>query len=211
MMSGGFPVIMLVCSAGGLDALGAVLARLPENLPAAVVALQHLEPDRASQLPTLLDRRTALTVAPATEGAALTPGRVLVAPPGRHTLIAVDASIALIPSGNLPPYRPSADLLLTTAAIALTKRLIAVVLTGRGNDGATGATAVHHFGGTVIVSSLESSTQRAMPEATIGRDDVTGHVVPLSDVPLLLQELVTAPLITPVRKLTIDAGTTDDD
>ncbi|MFI6070940.1 chemotaxis protein CheB [Actinoplanes sp. NPDC051343] len=205
-MSGRFPVIMLVCSAGGLEALGAVLGRLPENLPAAVVALQHLEPDRASQLPMLLDRYTALTVAPATDGDALTPGRVLIAPPGQHTLIAVDASIALIPSGSLPPYRPSADLLLTTAAIALTTRLIAVVLTGRGNDGATGATAVHRFGGTVIVSSLDSSTQQAMPEATIGRDHVAGHVVPLSDVPILLQELVTAPLITPARK-----PTTDDD
>jgi two-component system chemotaxis response regulator CheB len=197
-MSGRFPVIVLACSTGGLDALGTVLAPLPADLPAAVIALQHLEPDRSSNLPALLDRRTALPVTPAGDGDVLLPGRVLVAPPGRHTLVMLDASIAsiaLIPSGGLPPYRPSADLLLTTAAIALRDRLIAVVLTGRGNDAATGATAAHHFGGTVIASSLETSAQQAMPQATIGRDNITSHVVPLTDVPALLLDLVTAPLI----------------
>lgn len=196
-MSGPFPVVVLVCSAGGFDALSAVLAPLPGDLPAAVVALQHLEPDRASQLPMLLDRRTALPVAPAVDGDALTPGRVVVAPPGQHTLITADASVALILSGSLPPYRPSADLLLATAATALTDRLIAVVLTGHGNDAATGATAVHRFGGTVIVTSPETSTAVDMPQATIGRGDITGHVVPLADVAALLVDLVTAYLITP--------------
>jgi two-component system chemotaxis response regulator CheB len=205
-----FPVIVLVCSAGGLDALNAVLSPLPADLPAAVVALQHLEPDRASHLPMLLDQRTALPVTPAVDGGVLTPGRVVVAPPGQHTLIAADGSVALIPSGALPPYRPSADLLLATAATALTDRLIAVVLTGRGNDAATGATAVHRFGGTVIVSSLETSTQQAMPLATIGRDGITGHVLSLADVPDLLVDLVTVPLVTPTERLSTAAESHDN-
>jgi two-component system chemotaxis response regulator CheB len=186
------PVVALVCSAGGLDALRAVLAPLPADLPAAVIALQHLEPDRVSQLAMILDQCTALSVVPAADGDNLRVGRVLVAPSGCHLLIAADGSVALIPSGSLPPYRPSADLLLTTAATALTKRLIAVVLTGRGNDGATGATAVHHFGGTVVVSTLESSAQQAMPGATIGRPGITGHVVPLDGVASLILDLVTS-------------------
>jgi two-component system chemotaxis response regulator CheB len=210
MTSERFPVIVLVCSAGGLDALSAVLSPLPEDLPAAVVALQHLEPDRASHLPMLLDQRTALPVTPAADGDLLRPGRVMVAPPGQHTLIAADGSVALIPSGALPPYRPSADLLLATAATALTDRLIAVVLTGYGNDAATGATAVHRFGGTVIVSSLETSTQPAMPLATIGRDGITGHVVALVDVPGLLIDLVNAPPVTPAGRLSAAAESRDN-
>jgi two-component system chemotaxis response regulator CheB len=79
----------------------------------------------------------------------------------------------------VPPYRPSADLLLTTLAFAAGHWVIAVVLSGRGNDAAT---AVHRFGGTVIATSLETSTQLAMSQATIDRDDVTGHVVALDDV-----------------------------
>jgi two-component system chemotaxis response regulator CheB len=200
-MSEEMAVVALVCSAGGFDALTAVLAPLPADLPAAILVLQHLEPGRASHLPVLLDRCTALPVSPAVDGDRLTAGRVLVAPSGQHTLITAGAAVALIPSGTAPPYRPSADLLLVTAAIATGPRLIAVVLSGRGNDAATGATAVHRFGGTVIVSSVDSSTQPAMPQATIDRDDITGHVVPLQDVAGLLISLVTGPMISPTRKL----------
>jgi two-component system chemotaxis response regulator CheB len=196
-----YPIVALVSSAGGLDAMATVLAPLPGDIPAAMIALQHLSPDVHSELPALLGRRTALPVVPAADGDPLRPGRVLVAPPGQHTVITGDLSIALIPSGATPPYRPSADLLLTTLAIAAGPRVIAVVLSGRGNDAATGATAVHRFGGTVIASSLETSTQSAMPQATIDRDGITSHVVALDDVAALLTVLTTTPTIAPPERL----------
>jgi two-component system chemotaxis response regulator CheB len=204
------PIVVLACSAGGLAALTAVLEPLPADLPAAVIVLQHMEPSRVSELSVILSQRTALPVGFANDGDVLTPGRVLVAPAGCHTLIAADLSIALIPSGAAPPYRPSADLLLTTAAIAAGPRLIAVVLTGHGNDAATGATVVHRFGGTVIVSSVATSTQPAMPQATINRDDITGHVVALRDVAELIQTLVTAPMIAPTHLLRGSDAATDE-
>ncbi|MEU4216425.1 chemotaxis protein CheB [Actinoplanes sp. NPDC026623] len=205
------PIVVLACSAGGLAALTVVLERLPADLPAAVIVLQHLEPDRVSELPAILGQRTTLPVGFAADGDVLTPGRVLVAPSGFHTLIAADLSIALIPSGAAPPYRPSADLLLTTAAIAAGRQLIAVVLTGHGNDAATGATVVHRFGGTVIVSSVATSTQPAMPHATISRGDITGHVVALSDVGDLILTLVNAPMITPTQLLRGNGGAATGD
>jgi chemotaxis response regulator CheB len=61
----------------------------------------------------------------------------------RDALITKDEIIALIPSGSVPPYRPSADLLLTTLALAAGRRAVAVVLSGEGQDAATGATVVH--------------------------------------------------------------------
>lgn len=191
----GFPIVALVCSAGGIDALTRVLAPLPGDLPAAVVVVQHLMPDHHSELPALLDRRTALPVAAATDGAALLPGHVLVTPAGQHALITGEQTVALIPSGSTPPYRPSADLLLTTLAVTSGARAIAVVLSGRGNDAATGASAVHRFGGTVIASTALTSTQAAMPQATIDRDDAVDHVVPLDDIAELLLALTTAPLL----------------
>ena len=135
----------------------------------------------------------------AATGDELTPGRVLVAPPGVHTLIAADATVALIPSGDRPPYRPSADLLLTTRAVAAGPRVITVVLSGHGNDAATGATAVHHFGGTVITASPETSTAPAMPQNTIGRDNATDHVVAVDDIAALLQAMTTVPTLEPPR------------
>jgi two-component system chemotaxis response regulator CheB len=193
----GFPIVALVCSAGGMDALTRVLAPLPSDLPAALVVLQHLSPDHHSELAALLDARTALTVTAATDGAVLTPGQVLVTPSGRHTLITGEQTIALIPSGATPPYRPSADLLLTTLAVTCGARVIAVVLSGRGNDAATGASAVHRFGGTVIASTALTSTQEAMPQAAIDRNDAVDHVVPLDDIAELLRALTTAPRLGP--------------
>lgn len=191
------PIVALVCSAGGLNALMAVLRPLPEGLPAAVVVLQHMPPDKRSELPAILTRATALPVSWADDGVALVPGCVLVAPPGHHTLVTKDETIALIQSGPAPPYRPSADLLLTTLALAAGSRVIAVVLSGEGQDAATGATAVHCLGGTVIVSSMQTSAHAAMPLATEGRDHITDHVVPLEDLAEILVALTTAPAIEP--------------
>ena len=84
---------------------------------------------------------------------------MLIAPPGQHTLVTAEGAVALLESGSTPPYRPSADLLLTTLALAYGQRVSAVVLSGGGNDAATGATAVHRFGGTVIAASPETSAQ----------------------------------------------------
>lgn len=74
-------VIALVVSAGGLDALTAVLRDLPPELPAAVVVAQHLG-GQASRLVAILDRRTALPVQWARDGEAIAAGRVTVCPPG---------------------------------------------------------------------------------------------------------------------------------
>jgi two-component system, chemotaxis family, protein-glutamate methylesterase/glutaminase len=191
----GFPVIALVCSAGGLDALTRVLEPLPADLPAAVLVLQHVSPEHDSELAAILDRRTGLAVTAATDGARLEPGKVLVCPSGQHTLVAADESIALIMSGALPPYRPSADLLLTTLAVAIGRRAVAVVLTGNGNDAATGVTAVHRFGGTVIACSVESSTRPAMPQAAIDRDSSVDEVVDLD----LIAPLLITLAVTPAR------------
>jgi two-component system chemotaxis response regulator CheB len=191
-----FPIIALTCSAGGLEAMTAVLEALPPDFPAAVLALQHLPPDMPSTLPRILDRTSALPVAAAVDGDVVRPGYVLVAPTGKHTLITHDLTVALIPSGSTPPYRPSADLLLTTLATAAGPRAVAVVLSGNGNDAATGATAIHRFGGTVIASSLETSAHLRMPQATIDRDSITDHVVPLDAVAELLTALATTPVIT---------------
>jgi two-component system, chemotaxis family, protein-glutamate methylesterase/glutaminase len=189
------PVIALVTSAGGVDALRRVIRRLPDSLPAAVVALMHMDPTRESSLTEILGRDSSMPVVTVADGMELRPGHVHVIPSGVHALIAADERVTLIETGPPPPNRPSADLLLTTMAVALGSRAIVVVLTGHGHDAATGATAVHKFGGTVLASDAASSMAFSMPSATIERDDIIDHVVPLDDIPELLVALTTVPLL----------------
>jgi two-component system chemotaxis response regulator CheB len=188
-----FPVIALVGSAGGLEAVSQVLSALADDLEAEVIVLIHQPPDRPSSLVELLATHSALPVAVAEHDAALQPARVIVAPPGRHLLVTPRRTTALIESGAAPPSRPSADLLLTTLATAVGPQAIAVVLSGGGHDGATGATAVHLFGGTVLASDEASSTSYAMPLATIQRDSAINQVAPLSEIADLLVALIRTP------------------
>jgi two-component system chemotaxis response regulator CheB len=189
----GWPIVALVASAGGVDAMSRVLTGLPSDLPASVIALLHMPPDRESLLHEVLHRITTLGVEPAHDGDTLDRGRVLVAPPGRHLLITTDLRVALIESGAFPPSRPSADLLLTTLAVAAGARAIAVVLSGEGHDGATGASAIHRFGGTLVATDEISSQSFSMPSAAIEREHVVDYVVDLDNVAPLLVTLVTTP------------------
>ena len=188
----GPPIVALVCSAGGLQALQHVLPPLPADFPAAVLVLQHQSPRHHSLLAPILARTCPLPVRAARSGDALVAGTVLVVPPGTHALATVQNTLALIASDGPASYRPSADLLLTSLAVTAGPRVVAVVLSGGGTDGATGAVAVHDLGGTVIAADRASSAQFGMPSAAIGRDDAVTHVLPVEEIPRLLAELVPA-------------------
>jgi two-component system, chemotaxis family, protein-glutamate methylesterase/glutaminase len=187
--SEGLRVIALVASAGGLAAVSDVLSGLPAGLDAVLVVLIHQDPDHESMLVRLLARRSRLPVEVAWDGMRLQAGTVVVAPPGKHILLAEGPSVALIASGAAPPSRPSADLLLTTLAITCGPRATAVVLSGGGHDGATGASAIHRFGGTVVACDAASSERFAMPQATIERG-VADHIVASADVAEVLARIV---------------------
>lgn len=172
----GPPIVALVSSVGGLDAMRQILATLPRDFPAAILALQHLEPARTSQLPELLAGHCSLPVSPVTDGATLPAGVVLVAPAGWHTLVAPGPTVVLVRSAEGP--RPSADLLLTSLAITCGPRALAVVLSGRGYDGANGISVIKRFGGQVLTSDEATSREFGMPSAAIARDHVD-NVLPV--------------------------------
>ena len=161
-----------------------VLHPLPAHLPAAVVALQHLDPRHQSSLAVRLDAATRLRVRVAVDGAQLQPGTVDVAPPGRHLLLARDDRLLLVNSQQRPTPRPSADLLLVSMAAVLGPRLLAVVLTGTGDDGAVGVQVVHRYGGRTLVQDETTSQSYAMPAAALG----TGS----PDAPIALDDLAEA-------------------
>src|SRR3954447_20773474 len=154
-------LVIIGSSAGGIDALSAVVRTFPPNMPAPVLVAQHLDPRRPSHLTDILRRHSTLRVETVDDHARLEPNMILVLPPGRQAEI-TDHEIRLTDTTDRGP-RPSIDLLFTSAAQIFGEGLIAVILTGTGHDGAAGARDVKVMGGTVVVQNPETASYPGMP------------------------------------------------
>ncbi len=184
-----YDVIALASSAGGLTALSQVLSSLPENFPAAVVIVQHLDPRHRSLMADILSRRTRLEVCQAQEGDRLAPGHAYIAPPDRHLLVIPGGTLSLSLSELVHFVRPSADLLFESVAASYKERAIAVVLTGTGSDGSMGVQAIKKMGGTVIAQDQGSAEFFGMPAAAIATGTVD-FILPLEEIASALVTLV---------------------
>ncbi len=184
-----FEVVALAASAGGLQAVSAVLAALPAGFPAAIVLVQHLDPHHRSLMAEILGRRTPLTVRQAAPGDRIAAGTVLIAAPGHHLLVDGDGSLSLTRTDPVHFVRPSADLLFGSMAAGFGARSIAVVLTGTGVDGQAGVRAVKASGGTVIAQDRATSGHFGMPGAAI-QTGCVDRVLPLDAIAPTLLALV---------------------
>jgi two-component system chemotaxis response regulator CheB len=191
------PAVALVASAGGLTATSQVLQDLPADVPACVLVLLHTPPHRSDRLAEVLTRKSGRPVGRAEDGVPLREGTAWVAPAGCHLLVTPEGRLSLIISGSFPPSRPSADLLLTSMALSLGPLATAVIMSGAGNDGATGATAIHKHGGLVLTSDQLTSAHWSMPRAAIERDQAVDDVVPVHH----LAEAVVKRLVTAAQYL----------
>jgi len=160
-------VVAMVGSAGAIRAMERVLEQLPADLGAAVIIVLHLTPQHRSLLAEILARRTELAVKQAEDGDELEIGTVYVAPPDAHLLATGDGHLRLEHSELVHHVRPSADALLLSLAGEYEGRCLAIVLSGTGIDGAAGAAAIKHAGGTVLAQDEATSEHFGMPGAAI--------------------------------------------
>lgn len=158
-------VVALVASAGGLDALGTVVGRLPRGYPAAVLVQQRLG-GNGGALVDLLDRETELDVEWVGLGTRIEPGRVLVCPPGAQLEVLPDGSCTLTATRGDGLDLPL-DALFVSLAESFGARALAVVLTGKGTDAAAGTRALRAAGATVLAQSENSAEDPAMPRAAV--------------------------------------------
>lgn len=161
--SGSGDLVVVGSSAGGIEALSILVNTLPADFPAPIVLAQHLDPARPSSLDSILQRRTSLQVEVVSVNSRLEAGKIYVVPANRH--VAISDGHVSIQGDHAKRPRPSVDLLLTTAASVYGERLIAVILTGSGSDGAVGAIEVKNQGGTVVVQNPQTARYPSMPLA----------------------------------------------
>ena len=174
--------VVVGSSTGGPPALEAMLGQLPADLAVPVVVAQHMPPMFTQSLASRLDSLTALTVVHAETGMPLLPGTVYIAQGGRHLRVArVGAGRSRLEITNQPAealYKPSVNVLFESAAQVFGPKVMGVMLTGMGDDGAKGSKSLVDAGGMLLGQTEASCVVYGMPRAVQEAGLVTAQLDP---------------------------------
>ena len=165
-MSSGLIVVALGASAGGLEAITAVLRNSQPNDHLAFVIAQHMAPQHRSLLVELLSKNCDYDVVGAEDGVEIKPNTVYVNTPNTDILV-VDGRLHIsLPSDDIGA-KPSVDKLFKSLAANYGRRSIAVVLSGTGSDGTQGFREVRDAGGITIAQQPDTAKYDGMPNSAI--------------------------------------------
>ena len=181
--------VAIGASTGGPAALMQIFAAFAQPPPCAFVVAQHMPEGFTRGFADRLDRLTSMRAREARGGEVPAVGEILVAPGGHHLeleFVGDRAAARVVPSCARDRYAPSVDRLFTSAAKLYGADLLAIVLTGMGDDGALGARAVADAGGAVIAESEESAVIFGMPRQAIHTGAVD-RVLPLHEMAAAIQ------------------------
>lgn len=173
--------VVIGASAGGVQALLALLPELAADFPLPVLVVLHVPADRSNVLAPLFEARCSLAVKEAEDKEAARPGVVYFAPSDYHLLVEADGHLALSSDEVVNYSRPSIDVLFESAADAYGAGLTAVILTGANDDGARGLQAVAAAGGVALIEEPATAYARMMPEAA-QRACASAVVMPLAGI-----------------------------
>ena len=176
-------LVAIGSSTGGPAALMQIFGAFAEAPPCAFVVAQHMPAGFTRGFAERMDRLTALRAVEAEGGVEPAPGTVLVAPGGHHLeLESVGRRVVarVVPGSPRDKYTPSVDRLFWSAAKHAGADLLAIVLTGMGDDGREGVRAVKDAGGVVLAESETTAVIFGMPLQAI-RSGAVDAVLPLQD------------------------------
>jgi two-component system, chemotaxis family, protein-glutamate methylesterase/glutaminase len=184
-------VLAIGTSAGGVKALSFLANSFRPDFPAAVLVTIHLPTQFRSSLDEILSGAGPLPAAFANNGEPMRKARIYIAPPGSHLI--VDGDRLLLGVGPRENHaRPAIDPMLRSTAVCCAHRAVGVVLTGTLGDGASGLWTLGHLGGLTVVQDPRDAAFPEMPLTALNRAQ-PDHVVPLADLPRLLESVVHQP------------------
>ncbi|MCO6432493.1 MAG: chemotaxis response regulator protein-glutamate methylesterase [Deltaproteobacteria bacterium] len=182
-------IVVIGVSTGGPNALAKVIPALPGDFPAPILIVQHMPPMFTRLLADRLNDQAALTVVEATQSTKIEPGKVYIAPGDYHMEITGVLSDPRTKLHQGPPEnscRPAVDVLFRSAAALYGSAILAVVLTGMGQDGLLGSRYISEAGGRIIVQDQATSVVWGMPgyvaeaglaEAVLPLESVAGEII----------------------------------
>lgn len=190
-----FNLLVVGASTGGPVAIQTLLKDLGSNFPIPVLITQHIDLMFDRQFASWLDSTTDFSVVLAEEGTIPEPGYAYIAPAETHLVVTEDDSSPYACSLSInhdPPLhflKPAVDKLFCSAAPILKERLLAVLLTGMGSDGAEGCKTIIDNGGKTICQDQDSCVIFGMPRAAIELKGAS-HVLPLDEIGPFIKSIV---------------------
>ncbi|WP_312975153.1 protein-glutamate methylesterase/protein-glutamine glutaminase [Stutzerimonas nitrititolerans] len=176
-------VIALGTSTGGTQALQAVLTGLPEDCP-GILVVQHMPEKFTAAFAERLNRLCRCEVKEAANGDRVLPGRVLIAPGGRHMQLkrsGAQYGVSILDGPLVNRHKPSVDVLFRSVAREAGKNAVGVIMTGMGDDGARGLLEMREAGALTAAQDEASCVVFGMPKEAIARGGAA-HVVGLNQI-----------------------------
>ncbi len=177
-------IVAIGSSTGGPPALQSIFSSFGRQYPFAVVVAQHMPAGFTRAFAERLDRASQFDVKEAEDGDVVFPGTILIAPGGKNMVFEIHGgrvTARIVPPSATDRYVPSVDVMLESCASIYRSRMVAVILTGMGNDGSKGIRAVKEQGGHVISESEETAVVYGMPREALATG-VVDQAVPLHEV-----------------------------
>ena len=192
-------IIVIGTSTGGTQALEYLFIQLPPSAP-AIVVVQHMPEHFTAAFAKRLDGICQVTVKEAAQNDLALPGRVLIAPGGKHTLLQRSGAQYRVDVKDGPlisRHRPSVDVLFRSSAQSAGANAIGIILTGMGDDGALGMKEMHNAGALTIAQDEASCVVYGMPKEAIKLGGVDG-ILPLSAILQIIMQTPTRALFKKV-------------
>lgn len=158
-------VVLIASSTGGPSTLRTLWDALPKGFPSPIVVVQHMPAGFTASLAKRLDAAGTVPCREAVNGDPLLPGQAYLAPAGQHLVLDSQLHLRMTDEERIHGVKPAADFLFQSGAKYLGSRVIGVVLTGMGKDGAAGAVAIRKAGGVVLGEAEASCVIYGMPKA----------------------------------------------
>ncbi len=184
-------LVIIGSSTGGPKALEGVFASIPANLPAGIVVVQHMPKGFTNSFAERLDRLFPFPVKEASDGDLVENGKVLLAPGDYHLTITSERRVKLNQDERVMFLRPAIDVTMENLPQVYGNKIVGVILTGMGRDGARGMARIKGAGGVTIAQDRSTSTIYSMPRV-VAEEGNADYILPLDQIGRVITELVSA-------------------